>query len=342
MTVSPGVEYRQQVLALLRGYRSAQVLISCSELGVFETIRDGAVTPEALAERLGAHPTTLSRLLGAAIALGLLQKDGAGYANSPLAATCLAQDGPFYLGNLVRREGAFYRRWSRLTEAVRTGKRPAENVRDEQEGNWVHDFELALYDIARTAAPAIAEAIEPLLPQRAGLPIRVIDIGGGHGAYAVALARRNPTLEAVVFDLPPVIEVAPAIIPLDDLAGRVLFRVGNFKVDDLGADFDLALLFGVLVSETPTDAVALLRKVHAALVPGGMVAIRGFYLNPDRSGPLEATLGDLHMLLSTDAGTAHTTDDVAAWLSAADFGIPKVLTLPAERSSLLVAHKPAA
>ena len=237
--MSRGVEYRQQVLALLRGYRSAQVLISCSELGVFETIRDGAVTPEALAERLGAHPTTLSRLLGAAIALGLLQKDGAGYANSPLAATCLAQDGPFYLGNLVRREGAFYRRWSWLTEAVRTGKRPAENVRDEQEGNWVHDFELALYDIARTAAPAIAEAIEPLLPQRAGLPIRVIDIGGGHGAYAVALARRNPTFEAVVFDLPPVIEVAPAIIPLDDLAGRVLFRAGDFKIDDLGGGLTL-------------------------------------------------------------------------------------------------------
>ena len=170
----------------------------------------------------------------------------------------------------------------------------------------------------------------------------MVDIGGGHGAYAVALARRNPTLEAVVFDLRPVVEVAPAIVPLDDLAGRVLFRAGDFKIDDLGGGFDLALLFGVLVSETPADAVALLRKVHAALVPGGMVAIRGFYLNPDRSGPLEATLGDLHMLLSTDAGTAHTTDDVAAWLSAADFGIPKVLTLPLERSSLLVAHKPVA
>ena len=339
--MSAGVEYRRQVMELMRGYRSAQVLISCAELGVFEALRGSAAGAQELGERLGAHPMALSRLLGAAVALGLLEKDAAGYANSPLAATCLAEEGPFYLGHLVKREGAFYRRWSRLTEAVRTGKRPEENLRDEQAGNWVRDFELALYDIARTAAPAIAEVLDPLLPRRTGQPIRVIDVGGGHGAYAVALARRNPAVEAVVFDLPTVIEVAPAIVAAADLADRVAFQAGDFKVDDLGTDFNLALLFGVLVSETAADSVALLRKVHAALVPGGMVAIRGFYLDADRSGPLEATLGDLHMLLSTDAGTAHTTDDVSAWLRAADFGIPEVLTSPPpERSSLLVARKP--
>ncbi len=335
-----GPEYRQHVLELMRGYRTAQVLISCAELGVFEALSDGVADIGDLADRVGAPPAALARLLGAAVALDLLEQQPTGYANSPLAEACLATDGPFYLGNLVKREGAFYRRWSRLSEAVEMGQRPEENVRDEHQVNWVRDFEMALYDVARTAAPAIAETLEPLLPERSGQPIRVIDIGGGHGAYAVALARRRPNVDAVVFDLPPVIEVAPSIVAADDLGGRVTFQAGDFKVDSLGADFDLALLFGILVSETSADAVTLLRKVHAALAPGGLVAIRGIYLDADRAGPLEATLADLHMLLSTGSGSASTTADVASWLIAAGFAPPETLALPApERSSVLVARK---
>lgn len=335
-----GWESRRRILEMMRGYRSAQVLITCAELGVFEALQSGVAAVEELGERLDANVSALGRLLNTAVALGLLEKSGARYANSALAETCLAAEGPFYLGNLVKREGAFYRRWTRLAEAVRGGERPEENRGDEQQENWVREFELALYDVARTAAPAIAEVLDPLLPQRESQPIGVIDIGGGHGAYAVALARSHATLEAVVFDLPAVIAVVADLVAAPDIAGRVTLRAGDFRVDDLGTGFDLALLFGVLVSETPADSVALLRKVHAALLPGGMVAIRGFYLDPDRSGPLEATLGDLHMLLSTDAGTAQTTDDVAAWLQAADFEKPEILTLPTERSSLIVARKP--
>ncbi|MDQ2996155.1 MAG: acetylserotonin O-methyltransferase, partial [Chloroflexota bacterium] len=287
-----------------------------------------------------AHPVALARLLNAAVALGLLEKHDDRYANSPIAAACLAGEGPFYLGNLVKREGAFYRRWSRLTEAVRTGQRPEENIKDEDQSNWVRDFELALYDIARTAAPAIAEALQPLLPQRSGRPLRVIDIGGGHGAYSIALARRDSNMEAVVFELPAVTEVAREIVATSGVADRVAVQAGDFKTDDLGTNFDLALLFGILVSEPPADAVALLRKIHAALGPGGLVAIRGFYLAPDRAGPLEATLSDLHMLLSTDAGTAHTVDDVAAWLHEAGFLPPETVALPVpERSNLLVSRK---
>jgi len=67
----------------------------------------------------------------------------------------------------------------------------------------------------------------------------------------------------------------------------------------------------VLVSEPPPDAVALLRKVHAALRPDGQVVIRGFYLNAERSGPMDAALFDLHMLLSTGAGSAHSVAELA-------------------------------
>lgn len=334
-------DYRLQTLGLLRSYRASQVLIACAELDVFAALGDEVVGADDLAERLDLDARALSRLLNAAVALGLLERRGAGYANSAQALACLVAEGPFYLGNLARREGAFFRRWSRLSEAVRTGRRPEENLRDEGRINWVRDFELALYDIARLNGPAIAEALGPQLLRHAGQPIRVLDLGGGHGGYSIALARQYNDLRAVVFDLPPVAEVAREIVAATDVADRVTVRAGDFKADDLGAGFDMVLLFGVLVSEPPGDAVALLRKTAAALTPGGVVVIRGFYLQADRTGPPEATLFDLQMLLSTGAGAAHRIADLAGWLTEAGFASPDLVALPApEESCLLVARKP--
>ncbi len=338
-------EFRQHLLEVTRGYRLSQVLITCAELGVFEALGSGAASSEELAFRLEVHPLALARLLEAAVALGWVEKQSRSYLMSPVAAACLSFESPFYLGNYLKREGAFYRRWSNLTQAVRTGQRPEENKKDEVVNtNWVQDFEMALYDIARTAAPAVAVALGPILtlPQRtaAEQPVRVLDVGGGHGAYSIALAEKYPDLEAVIFELPAAAEVAQSIRAKSRVADRVTVQAGDFKVNDLGSGFDLVLLFGVLVSETAEGAVALLGKVHQALRADGQVVIRGSYLNSDHNGPIDANLFDLHMLLSNSAGGAHTLNELTEWLAASGFEAPETLNLPApEQSSLILARK---
>jgi SAM-dependent methyltransferase len=336
-------EFRQHLLEQTRGYRLSQVLITCAELGVFEALGSGAASSEELASCLEVHPLALSRLLDAAVALGWVEKQSRSYLMSPVAAACLSFESPFYLGNYLKREGAFYRRWSNLSQAVRTGQRPEENKKDEVVNtNWVQDFEMALYDIARTAAPAVAVALGPTLPQKtmAKQPIRVLDVGGGHGAYSIALAEKYPDLEAIIFELPAAATVAQSIRAKSRVADRVTVQAGDFKVNDLGSEFDLVLLFGVLVSETAEGALALLGKVHKALRADGQVVIRGSYLNPDHNGPIDANLFDLHMLLSNSAGGAHTLNELTAWLAASGFEAPKTLNLPApEQSSLILARK---
>jgi SAM-dependent methyltransferase len=338
---SEGAANRKRVLELMRGYRQAQVLIACAELGVFATLADGGRTAGEVAATLEAGPHSLARLLNAAVSLGLLEQSGGRYTNSALAADCLAREGPFYLGNLVGREGAFYRRWANLGEAVRTGRRPEESRRDERQGNWVRDFELALYDVARTAAPAIAEVLAPIVDKLTTTDVRAIDIGGGHGAYSFALAERYPRLAATIFELPAAAEVARELAAATPAAARVHVRSGDFKRDPLGEGFHIALLFGVLVSETAPDALALLRKIHTALVPGGWLVLRGTFLDSERTGPLEAVLADVHMLLSTDAGTLQTLAEVTGWLQTAGFSASLRIAVPGETSPLWAAQKPA-
>jgi hypothetical protein len=276
-------------------------------------------------------------LLNAAVALGLLEKHGANFANTELAATWLMPGREGSLFRSLQLEGAFYRRWGHLAEAVRTGQRPEENRCDEQPEDWVHTFVHALYEMARPVAPSIAEALA--LPENR--PQRVLDVGGGHGGYSLALAQRYPLLSATVFELPRVVPVTRGIIAQAGLTDRVTVQSGDFRREELDSGYDVVLIFGVLNGEPPEGRPALIHKAFAALNPGGQIVLRDLVLEPDRAGPPEAALFAVQMLLATDGGGLDTREDWARWLVAAGFKPPHKVTLPDwVRPALTVATKP--
>jgi predicted O-methyltransferase YrrM len=332
------IELWRSLQSVLRGYRSAQVVIACNELGVFEALMPGARTAVEVATKLGSEPESTRRLLDAAVALGLLVKDGDRYANGRLAQVCLTPDSPWYIGHLASLEAAAYERWGHLAEAVRLGRWPEANRQLEARSGWVRRFELGMYAMARVTAPAIAAAVDLPIDR----PLRLIDVGGGHGGYAMALARRYPNLTATVFELPAAAEVAREIIAAEGLDDRVTVQSGDFQRDDLGQGYDVALLFGVLVSESPEGRLDLLRKVHAALTPGGLVVIRELWSDTaDPARSLEAALFSLHMLLSNSVGDVATLAEARRWLAEAGFEEPAELALPEWAGSpLLVARRP--
>lgn len=331
------LEQRRRLQAMAQGFREAQVLLTCVELDVFAALNEGPAAASAVAQRAGADPRGMELLLNAAVALELLEKSGAQFRNRPLVAACLLPGTPGALARSSKLQAAFYRRWGRLAEAVRTGQRPEEDRRDEQAGDWVRNFVYGLRDMARPQAPIIAEALA--LPD--DRPLRVIDVGGCHAAYSLALARRHPRLTAVVFELPAVAPFAREIIAQEGLADRVTVQEGDFQREGLGAGYDVALIFGVLNGEPPAGRPALIRKVYACLNPGGRIVLRDFVLDDDRAGPPEAALFALQMLLATEAGGLDTRGDWAAWLTQAGFGPPHVIALPdAVGGTLTTAEKP--
>ncbi len=196
--------------------------------------------------------------------------------------------------------------------------------------------------MARLLAPVIAAALA--LPDDRGQvrhpPLRVIDVGGCHAAYSIALARRHPLLAAVVFELPAVAPFAREIIAQEGLADRVTVQEGDFQRQGLGADYDVALVFGVLNGEPPEGRPALIRKAYDCLHPGGRIVLRDFVLDDDRAGPSEAALFALQMLLATESGGLDTRSDWAAWLAEAGFAPPHTITLPHGAGALTIAEKP--
>jgi SAM-dependent methyltransferase len=331
------LQQRQRLREMARGYRATQVLFACVELGIFEAIAAGAHSATDIATTIQADQRGTELLLNAAVAVGLLEKREERFFNAPIAEMCLTRDGPGYMADSLKLESSFYRRWGHLTAAVKTGQRPEENVRDEQAGDWVSHFERALYNMARPMAPFIADALA--LPEDRAL--RVLDVGGGHGGYSIALAQRYPRLTAKVFELPRVVPVTQEIVAQADVAERVSVQAGDFQRDDLGSGYDVVLLFGVLNGEPPEGRPALIAKAFAALKPGGRVVLRDAVLDDDRAGPPEAAIFALQMLLATDGGGLNTCDEWTRWLIEAGFAPPQSISLPVWiGSELIVADKP--
>lgn len=94
----------------------------------------------------------------------------------------------------------------------------------------------------------------------------MLDLGGGHGLYAIAMASMNPDLNCVVFDLPEVIDTTCNYIISHNMDEQVKVLPGNFFSDDIGSGYDI-----ILSSSNPSGKdMAMIKKIHESLNPGGI------------------------------------------------------------------------
>ena len=103
---------------------------------------------------------------------------------------------------------------------------------------------------------------------------RILDIGGGTGAFLLAVKNRYPSIEATVFDLPNVINVANSNHQeIDGIVGHLTFCPGDFLKDDFPSSQDVICLVRVLYDHEDTTVELLLRRIYEALPKGGSLLI---------------------------------------------------------------------
>jgi SAM-dependent methyltransferase len=297
----------QNIREMGTAFQASRALLTAVELELFTVLDDERRTSHEVAEALGTNPRATDRLMNALVALGLLQKRNDRFSNTSSGARFLVRGKPDYLAGLAHSNN-LWDTWSALTDTVRAGKPPEIRRIGERHEQWLRTFIAAMHWRARQVAPAIVGLID-----LKGVS-RVLDVGGGSGAFSMEFVRARSGVTAVVFDLPQVVPLSRGYIQSAGFGAQVEVVAGDYTHDDLGKGFDLAFLSSVIHSNSYDANRHLIRKASDALNPGGRVAVLDSLMNEDRSGPLASALFAINMLVGTEAGDTYTPSEVHAWM----------------------------
>jgi len=146
-----------------------------------------------------------------------------------------------------------------------------------------------------------------------------VDVGGGSGGLAIALAQAWPNLCATIIDLPATTSIAQRNVDEAGLGHRIKVLGSDILRDSLGGSYDAAVLRGVVVVLAPADARRLLSRVHRFLVPGGVIYVIGWILDDCRVTPRELATYNLQFATALDQGGVYTEAEIRRWLTEAGF-----------------------
>jgi len=307
----------QGIVDLASAYYGSAVLFAALEIDLFSAVqREGnRVGSAALAARTGLDPRGLRLLLDACVAVGLLQKEDELYANPPAVESTLVSGAPHDLTRAVRYNRDVYPAWGRLSALVRSGK-PVEAPETHlgEDAARTRAFVLAMHG----RALGIGRTVVPMLDLRGC--VRLLDLAGGPGTYAVLLAQATPGLSCVTVDLPAVSAVASALVAQAGMSGRVTCRAGDYHVDRYEeGSFDAVTIFGALHQESPAMIVSILERAHAALKPGGRIYVLDLMTDATHTQPAFSALFAVNMALTTHDGWVFSDAELHGWLREAGF-----------------------
>jgi SAM-dependent methyltransferase len=295
------------------GLVAARAVITATALGVFDCLAQEEATPSELAERLGLDPLGADALLTTLTALGYLERQGRRLRNAPATARLLVSSSPHSIATFVGAQGELH--WdvlAMLPEAVRDGRAYAMHERRRDSHLW-RAYIRGLYEISRAEHDANA-ALVPVEEPRL-----LVDVAGGHGAFAMAMCRRHPSLRATVLDLPPAAAVGREIVAEEGYGDVVGFREGDVFDLGLGGGADVVSAFNLVHHLSEELDRELVRMAHGTLRPGGWLVI-GDSERPDPEEPVSQH-GALSSLLfyAWSHGRNFRRDELAGWLRESGF-----------------------
>lgn len=287
----------------INAYEQTEAMKAAIELEIFTAIAEGNTIAAAIGTRCGAAERGARILCDFLTIHGFLTKEGNEYGLTPESALFFNRHSPAYLGGAIEflltarvREGH-----ARMSDAVRRGGTAlGEGTLEPENPDWVK-FAQAMMPLMQYASEIMAAEL-----RKGGEAHKVLDIAAGHGIFGISVAKQNPSAHIYAADWKNVLEVAKKNAAEMGVADRHHLIPGSAFETDFGSGYDLALVTNFLHHFDIPTCTAFMRKVHAALKPGGRAAIAELVPNADRVSPPTAAAFSMMMLATTPAGDAYT------------------------------------
>ena len=324
------------VFATLNAYQRTGALQAAIQLDLFTAIGEGYKTASDLASHMKASEKGTRILCDYLTVIGLLTKSGSEYGLTIDSEVFLNRHSPACICSIAEFMGKIEdvsHALTNLADVVRQGGTalPGSGTVENNNPIWV--------SFAHSMAPLMAMPAEFIAKMVEGQPAKVLDIAAGHGLFGIAVARHKPGAHIYAVDWPAVLEVASENAAKAGVADRHHTIPGSAFEVDFGEGYDLVLLTNFLHHFNKPTCETLLKKIHAALKPGGQVITLEFIPNEDRiTPPMHATFS-MMMLATTRDGDAYTFSDLDAMLRSAGFARNEFRELTPLPSRVVISQK---
>jgi hypothetical protein len=255
--VDPGLLF-EKLDAAIRGFREFSLISAAVELGIFDVCAT-PVTAQELASHISCEVEMCGLLCDSLVMQGLLTKNKGIYSDTDVASTYLTKNSPYSQVHYIRQLAQMgHDLWTPLAHIIRNGPK-----------QYDKEFFFREYSLPAMAENATSGRLQGVIREIINLSDfsrvrRVLDLGGGHGLYAIAVGMQHPGIDTWIFDLPHVVTMAEPYIKQYN-AENVHLIPGDFFIDSFGEGYDL-----IISSSNPSGkAIELLPKISGALNDGG-------------------------------------------------------------------------
>jgi SAM-dependent methyltransferase len=329
---NPGI-----IFAMVGAHQQTAALSAAIELDLFAAIGKGPGDVASIAKHCSASERGIRILCDYLVICGLLQKVDGHYKHSPTSAVFLDPASPASMASVTKfmSNPQMTSVYARLADVVRAGRTtlPGDGSVEPDNPLWV--------SFAENMAPLMRPISGPMAAMVLGAvsgPMHVLDIAAGHGLFGIAVAAQNPEARITGLDWAKVLDVAERNAKAAGVADRYSRLSGSAFEVDFGGPYDAVLLTNFLHHFDYATCVGLLKKVHAALRPGGVAATLDFVPDDSRVSPPASAGFAMTMLTSTVAGDVYPFSELLAMYTEAGFSSVTENPIPMSPETVVLGH----
>ncbi len=330
-----------KIMQIGMGFWASKTLLTAVNLKLFSHLAKREMTAREIQNQLGLHDRSLFDFLDTLVALGFLKrkgfKEGAVYQNSEDADLFLDQDKLTYIGGILEMSNnRLYRFWNDLEEALKTGKPQNESkYGDKPLFEAIYSNEESLREFLHAMGGAQAGNFDSFARNFDFSEIKThCDVGGAGGNLCVHIAKNNPHVSSICYDLPQVAPIAEGNFRSLGLSDRIKAKSGDFFQEEL-PKADLITMCNVLHDWGTEDKKMLISKAYSALPSEGALVIIENVIDDDRSQNAFGLMMSLNMLIETDHGYDFSLSDFRKWASESGFRKIDAMHLTGPASALI-------
>lgn len=304
------IKSSEDIREIAYSFRESRILLSAFELKIFTVISTHMMTSEEVSKIINSDIRATDRLMNALCAMGLLKKVKGKFYNTGLSSKYLIEGKPDFMGNLYH-TNHLWKTWTHLTDSVIKGSSFTGDQNSIEKEEWVEAFISAMHYRGVNQGKILSMIIDITNVKK------MLDIGGGSAAFSIELVKKNPSINAVVLDLPHVIPITKRYVSQEGLLDKFNFIEGNYLTEDFEDNYDLILLSAIVHINSFEQNKFLIKKCAGALNPNGILIISDFVMNENRTEPYYGAFFALNMLAGTANADTYTESEIRTWFESA-------------------------